>query len=248
MQIAKTKTDAVVVSIFVNPTQFGPGEDFAKYPRTEEADLVACKEAGVDAVFLPPVEEVFPADFSTFVSEEMCSQGLCGRFRPGHFRGVATIVLILFNIVRPNLAVFGQKDAQQVAVLRKMVADLFVPVEIVVAPIAREADGLARSSRNRYLSDAERALAPKLYEALQAGKAAADGGGKISARIVKDAVGGHLARFPQFQIQYIELVNAGTMRPVDWLDMGGNRGHKEKFLLALAVQLGTTRLIDNIIF
>jgi pantoate--beta-alanine ligase len=251
IQIAKENADAVVVSIFVNPTQFGPGEDFAKYPRTEEADLAACEQAGVDAVFLPPVEELYPEGFSTYVSEELCSQGLCGEFRPGHFRGVATVVLMLFNIVSPDVAVFGQKDAQQVAVLRKMVADLLVPVKIVVAPIAREPDGLARSSRNRYLSDEDRALAPKLYEALLAGKAAAvDAGTGVDARTVKNAVSGHLARFPQFRIQYIALVDAITMRPLDTLECGVAKAGKGKgkILLAIAVHLGATRLIDNLVF
>lgn len=249
VQIAKEKADAVVVSIFVNPTQFGPGEDFAQYPRTEEADLAACEQAGVDAVFLPPVHELYPEGFSTYINEEQCSQGLCGEFRPGHFRGVATVVLMLFNIVVPDVAVFGQKDAQQVAVLRKMVADLLVPVEIITAPIAREADGLARSSRNRYLSAEDRALAPEIYRALQVGKAAAvDAGTRVSARVVKNAVAGHLARFPQFRVQYTALVDAATMRPVDTLEGDFSRWGKGKFLLAIAVYLGGTRLIDNLVF
>ncbi|MDR0535243.1 MAG: pantoate--beta-alanine ligase [Puniceicoccales bacterium] len=244
IETARKEADAVVVSIFVNPVQFGQNEDFSKYPRTEEEDLKACRKAGVSAVFLPAVTEIFPEGFSTYVSEESRSNGLCGAFRPGHFRGVATIVLMLFNIVRPHVAIFGQKDAQQAAVLRKMAADLFIPVKIRVAPVSREADGLARSSRNRYLSAGERAVASELYAALQAGRAAAHASGlQLHPRIITDAVATHLARHPQFKTQYIALVDAETMRPVQ----GPVSPKEERLVLAAAVHLGKTRLIDNIL-
>jgi pantoate--beta-alanine ligase len=247
LRAAKNEADTVVASIFVNPVQFGPGEDFAQYPRTEQADLDACREAGADAVFLPTATEMFPAGFSTYVNEEQRALGLCGAVRPGHFRGVATVVLMLFNIVRPDVAVFGQKDAQQVAVLRKMAADLFVPVRIATAPIVREADGLALSSRNRYLSAADRALAPQLHDALLAGAAAArDGGPGTSARAIEGAVAAHLARHPQFRTQYIALVDADTMRPLANARPDAGR-NATRPLLAAAVFLGATRLIDNIL-
>jgi pantoate--beta-alanine ligase len=249
VSVAQRHADAVVVSIFVNPTQFGPNEDFAAYPRTEGDDLAACERAGVAAVFLPSPAEMFPDGFSTYVNEERLSSGLCGEFRPGHFRGVTTVVLLLLNIVRPDVAVFGQKDAQQFAVLRKMCADLRVPSRLVVAPVSREADGLARSSRNRYLSPEERRDAPELFAALNAGVAAATGGGSggsggAPSSEVTGAVAAHLAKFPRFRVQYVELVHAETLRPV-WKIVPADSG---KRLLAAAVFLGTTRLIDNVVF
>ncbi|MDR3229305.1 MAG: pantoate--beta-alanine ligase [Puniceicoccales bacterium] len=239
---AHQEANSTVVSIFVNPVQFGVGEDFEKYPRTEAADLAACEAAGVDAVFLPTAAEMFPQDFSTFVNEEQCAKGLCGEFRPGHFRGVATVVHMLFNIVAPDVAVFGQKDAQQVAVLRKMVRDLFLPVKISVAPIAREADGLALSSRNRYLTSAERRDAPQLHAALLAGKSVARSG--VAAPEVLAAVAAHLGCFPAFCPQYIVLADAVTMAPVETVGELGAGKH----LLAVAAYLGATRLIDNEVF
>jgi len=250
---------AVIVSIFVNPTQFGPGEDFARYPRTENADLAACENAGADIVFLPDASEMFPPDFSTFVEERERSRGLCGEFRPGHFRGVATVVLLLFNIVRPDIAVFGQKDAQQAAVLRKMRDDLRLPVALEIAPVSREADGLARSSRNRYLAPAERTVAPQLFAALNAGASAARAGANATG--IRAAVAAHLAQFPQFRPQYIALVDADTMRPLNDDGNSGNNGdatstagggsereREGRRLLAVAAHLGPTRLIDNIVF
>ena len=240
VDMAREQARAVVVSIFVNPVQFGPGEDFEKYPRTEVADIAACESRGVDVVFLPHAKEMFPPDFSTFVEETLCSTGLCGTFRHGHFRGVATVVLMLLNIVRPDVAIFGQKDAQQIAVLRKMVADLFLPVEIVTGPTVREMDGLALSSRNRYLSTEERAVAPELSAALEAGRRTALPG--VDATIVKEAVAAHLARFPLFRVQYIAFVDAVSMRPIDTVP-----SEREAALLAVAAHLGATRLIDNIL-
>lgn len=236
---AKDKADVVVVSIFVNPTQFGPNEDYERYPRVEAGDLAACEARGVNIVFIPDAAEMFPANFSTYVQDELCSRGLCGDFRPGHFRGVATVVLMLFNIVRPDTAIFGQKDAQQAAVLKKMVSDLFVPVTIELAPIAREEDGLAMSSRNRYLTAPQRKLAPELLAALNAGKAAV-ASGERRAKAVRDAVAAHLAQFPDFRLQYIGVVHAATMQPVEEIEPG-------KTLLAVAVFLGATRLIDNVL-
>lgn len=161
------KQDTLVVSIFVNLTQFGPNEDFSRYPRTLEADLQACEKAGADIVFAPAAEEVYPKGYSTYVNEEFISKPLCGNARPGHFRGVTTVVAKLFNIVRPDLAFFGQKDAQQVAVIKKMVNDLHFCVDIVVCPTVREADGLAMSSRNRFLSTIQRQEALALASAVQ---------------------------------------------------------------------------------
>ncbi|MDR2844834.1 MAG: pantoate--beta-alanine ligase [Puniceicoccales bacterium] len=237
VDVAKKRAGAVVVSIFVNPVQFGPGEDYERYPRAEAADFAGCEAHGVDVVFAPSAAEMFPEGFSTYANEEQCSRGLCGETRPGHFRGVATVVLMLLNIVQPEFAVFGQKDAQQVAVLKKMVRDFFLPVSLVVAPIARDSDGLALSSRNRYLTATERTVAPELFAALNAGKVAA-GGRDVAA--VRGAVEAHLGRFPDFRIQYIGIVNATTMRPIGAVESGNT-------LLAVAVYLGATRLIDNIL-
>lgn len=238
VDIAKEKTDVVVVSIFVNPAQFGPNEDFEKYPREEEADVEKCAGRGADIVFIPEAKEFYPANFSTYANEELCSRGLCGDFRPGHFRGVATVVLMLFNVVRPDLAVFGKKDAQQVAVLRKMVGDLFVPVAVVEAPIAREEDGLAMSSRNRYLSAEQRKTAPRLYATLQAA-ATAVAGGERRAKAVQEQVTAELSAGDAFRVQYASVVDAETMQPVEEITPG-------RTLLAVAAFLGVTRLIDNV--
>jgi pantoate--beta-alanine ligase len=239
VDIAREASDCVVVSVFVNPSQFGPGEDFSRYPRTEEADVAACAGRGADLVFMPAAGEMFPADFSTYAGEELCSRGLCGEARPGHFRGVATVVLMLFQIVRPALAVFGQKDAQQVAVIRKMVRDWFLPVEIVVAPTVREVDGLALSSRNRYLSAEERAAAPGLFAALEAGRAAV-ASGERSAAVVCGRVRARIEGAKGFRVQYVAAVDAVTMAPVDGVTPGGT-------LLVAAAFLGAPRLIDNVL-
>lgn len=235
---AKRRGDFIVVSVFVNPTQFGPKEDFSKYPRTLDADCVLCRERGAHAVFAPPSDGMYAPDFSTYVNEELCSQGLCGDFRPGHFRGVATVVTMLFNIVQPHVAVFGAKDGQQCAVIRKMADDLFMPVEIVVAETVREADGLALSSRNRYLSPENRAKAPALYRALLAAKSSV-ASGECDAGAVRTVFEKALKAEPAFRLQYFTLSDARTMAPVTTVTPG-------KTLAVVAAYLGETRLIDNL--
>ena len=238
IDVARQRADLTVVSIFVNPTQFGANEDFGKYPRQLEADLKACEERGADIVFAPKREDVFPPDYSTYVNEEFVSKHLCGLTRPGHFRGVTTIVTILFNLCRPDVAVFGQKDAQQCAILKKMAKDLFLPVEIIAAPIVREESGLALSSRNRYLEPSRQAEAAKLQQALKAGQQLVRGG-STSVDRVKAEVTHLLTQSRQIRIIYIEIVNSETMQPVREITPG-------KCLLAVAVWLEETRLIDNI--
>ncbi|MDR1497139.1 MAG: pantoate--beta-alanine ligase [Puniceicoccales bacterium] len=246
IDIARREADVVVVSIFVNPTQFGPGEDFGNYPRTEDADIALCETRGAEIVFLPDAGSFYPSGFSTYIEEEFCSRGLCGAFRPGHFRGVATVVLMLFNIMRADVAVFGEKDAQQVAVVRKMAADLFLSTRIIAAPIVREEDGLALSSRNRYLSPEQRKTAPELFNALKAAVDSARLYGEtarlrlVPVQKIKEAAAEHLANFPDFRVQYIDLVDRRTAQPVAFVEPGAG-----KTLIAAAVFLGKTRLIDN---
>lgn len=236
---ARRRGDVVVVSVFVNPTQFGPKEDFSKYPRTLEADAAACAARGVDVLFAPSAEGMYgAADFSTYVEEGLCSRGLCGEFRPGHFRGVSTVVLMLFNLVQPHVAVFGAKDAQQCAVIRKMVTDLHVPVELVFADTVRESDGLALSSRNRFLAPEARAKAPLLYAALCEARDAVAAGERDAAAI-KARYAARLAAEPAFRLQYFELCDPLTMRPVVEVSPG-------RTLALVAAYLGDTRLIDNL--
>ena len=240
MDIARPLADVLIVSVFVNPTQFGPNEDYDKYPRTLEADKQVCEEHGVDIVFAPANESIYFPDASTFVNEHACSQGLCGRSRPIHFRGVCTVVNLLFNLAQPNVAVFGQKDAQQVAVLKRMVRDLHIPVEMVVGPIVRESDGLALSSRNQYLTACERAAAPQIHAELQtlAGLAKTESDSKVLAKHFMDALGQDAV----FEPEYIEIVNNSTMQPADKIEAGNT-------LVAVAVRMteSRTRLIDNIV-
>ena len=237
VRLAREYADNVVVSIFVNPTQFGPNEDFSKYPRTEEADVAMCREAGVSAVFLPTAEEMYPKDASVYVDEERLSKGLCGASRPGHFRGVLTVVAKLFNIVQPDVAVFGQKDAQQVALIERMVRDMDIPVRIVRGATHREADGLAMSSRNRYLSAEERGRALCLSRALATAKDLA-AHGTTDAEAVKDAMR-HIINQARGEVGYLACVDTATLEPVERVGEGT--------LVAVAVTIGTTRLIDNII-
>jgi pantoate--beta-alanine ligase len=238
VRVAKEHSDFVVVSVFVNPTQFGPNEDFAKYPRTLDDDRRISADAGGDLVFAPSAAEMYPPNAVTFVEVAGLDQVLCGPRRPGHFRGVATVVLKLFNIVRPDVAVFGAKDAQQSIILRKMVADLNVPVEMVIAPTVREADGLAMSSRNRYLSVMERAEAPKIHRALRDIEARAAAGESDVAKLETELLE-RLQAIPGARVDYANILDAETLSPMTTLDRPA--------LAAVAVFLGTTRLIDNLI-
>jgi pantoate--beta-alanine ligase len=234
LEVARPQNDRVVASIFVNPLQFDRPDDLARYPRTLDADLQICSQAGVDVVFTPKPEELYPQAQLTFVEVPALCGSLCGTFRPGHFKGVCTVVLKLFNIVGPTRAYFGQKDAQQLAIIQRMVQDLDVPVEIVPVPTVREPDGLALSSRNRLLSSEERAEAPKLYQALQAVTAALDAGERITLTLREIAE----RILAGIRIEYFEFVDPSTLVPVERID--------GPVLIAAAVWLGSTRLIDNV--
>jgi pantoate--beta-alanine ligase len=236
VRTARATSDAVVVSIFVNPTQFGPSEDFAKYPRTFEADVAALEREGVDLVFAPTAEEMYPAGATAFVEVAGVSGRLDGASRPGHFRGVATVVAKLFNIIEPDKAFFGQKDAAQVAVLRKMVRDLNFGLELVVCPIVREPDGLAMSSRNQYLSPEEHRRALVLSRALREVERLAAAGVTESSKLIA-ATEAVLAEEPEVRVDYCRVVSADTLEDVS--DVSGGA------LVAIAAFVGTTRLIDN---
>ncbi len=240
IQRAQQLADVIVVSIFVNPAQFGPDEDLDRYPRDLHADLAQCRAAGVDVVFSPAPTEMYPQGYQTYVEVEKVSQGLCGARRPGHFRGVSTVVAKLFNIIGPCIAVFGEKDYQQLQVVRRMVLDLNQPVEIVGCPIVREADGLAMSSRNAYLQPSERAAATCLYRALQAVRQRTSAQGSLSAADAIFLVRRIIEAEPGARIDYIEVRDAESLEPRDQLGEG-------KSLLALAVYFAQTRLIDNIV-
>jgi pantoate--beta-alanine ligase len=235
---ARKASDVVVATIFVNPTQFGPKEDFSKYPRPLEADLDACRTAGVDVVFLPAAEALYPPGFNTWVTVEDLSAGYEGEIRPTHFRGVATIVLKLFNIVQPDLAFFGQKDFQQQAIIRRMVRDLDVPVEIVTCPTIREEDGLALSSRNVYLNPAERAAATVLSRGLRLAELQLRGGNPQPGTVI-DSVRALLQSEPLVKIEYVAIVDPETLTPL--------RESQSRMAVLLAARLGSTRLIDNCI-
>ncbi|MBQ7188700.1 MAG: pantoate--beta-alanine ligase [Kiritimatiellae bacterium] len=235
---AKKYADAVVVSVFVNPIQFGPNEDFEKYPRDEKADLAKCRAAGAAAVFLPTPQTMYAPDASVHVTEEVLANRLCGLRRPGHFRGVCTVVAKLFNLAQPNVAVFGQKDFQQACVIRRMVRDLNFPIRIVVAPIVREPDGLARSSRNTYLSETERQQAVGLSRSLHLAKRLFREGQTSAKRIVARMVKSLEA--DGLQVDYVEIVDAETLDPVKTVQKGN--------AVLLAVYDGKTRLIDNCLF
>ncbi|MGH8630412.1 MAG: pantoate--beta-alanine ligase, partial [Burkholderiales bacterium] len=238
VRAAKAQCDAVAVSIFVNPTQFGPNEDFGKYPRSFERDRELLEREGVDLLFVPSVEEMYPAGAVTWVTVEGLSQRLCGRSRPTHFRGVTTVVAKLFHIVEPDLAFFGQKDAAQCTILRKMVRDLDLPVEIVVCPIVREPDGLAMSSRNAYLSAAQRQSATVLHRSLRRVQELAEKGERRSAKLI-DAAQRIFLEEPDVRLDYIEIVDNDTLEAVEDTSRGA--------LVAVAAYLGTTRLIDNLL-
>jgi pantoate--beta-alanine ligase len=238
VRAARAVSDVVVASIFVNPTQFGPNEDFSKYPRTFDEDCALLEREGVDLIFAPTVEEMYPAGASTFVLVEGVSDRLDGASRPGHFRGVTTVVSKLFHIVGPHKAFFGQKDAAQVAVLRKMVRDLNFPLQIVVCPIVREADGLALSSRNRYLSAKEREQALVLRRALRKIEGTAAAGERSSSKLI-DAARLVFAEEPGVRVDYIAVVDPDTLEDLPEVRKGA--------LAAVAAFVRATRLIDNIV-
>lgn len=232
--------DRVVASVFVNPTQFGPGEDFERYPRDPEGDAELLEGAGCHLLFLPPVEVLYPPGGATAVEVGGPAEGLEGDHRPGHFRGVATVVVKLFELVRPDLAVFGDKDAQQLAVVRRVVADLHLPVEIVGHPTVREADGLAMSSRNAFLAPEDRRAAKVLHRALAAARQAIEEGERDPGR-VRAILCEVLAGEPRVEVDYAEVVDANTFRPL--ADGAEIRG---QVVLPVAARLGATRLIDNL--
>lgn len=238
IRAARAASDVVVASIFVNPTQFGPNEDLAKYPRSFEHDRELLERGSVDFLFAPEVEEMYPAGTLTSVTVEEMSEKLDGRSRPGHFRGVTTVVAKLFHIVEPDLALFGQKDAAQLAIIRRMVCDLDLPVDIVACPIVREPDGLAMSSRNAYLNADQRKQALVLRRSLGRVEQLADAGERDAARLL-EAGREELSREPAVRLDYFEIVNPDTLDPVK--DISGST------LAAVAAYVGNTRLIDNVL-
>ena len=234
---ARRECDAVVVTIFINPLQFDSQDDLRRYPRTIEADLATCRDAGVDIVFAPSPEEMYPDPPECTVDVGRLGDHLCGKFRPGHFRGVATVVLKLLQVVQPDRAYFGEKDAQQVAIVKRMVADLNLPVAIVEVPTVREADGLALSSRNRHLAAHQRESAGSLYRALVDARRLIDSGERDTAA-VRNAAASKVRASSGVRLEYLEIVDAATMQPVDRID-GPIR-------IAGAMWVGSTRLIDNL--
>src|SRR5271156_4367893 len=238
VRAAKAQCDLIAVSIFVNPTQFGPSEDLSKYPQRFDRDCELLEKAGVDFLFAPSVEEIYPGGAVTWVLVEGLSEKLDGRSRPGHFRGLATIVAKLFHIVEPDAAFFGQKDAAQLAVIRRMVQDLNFPVEIVGCPIVREPDGLAMSSRNAYLNREERVQALVLQRSLQKARQQFQAGERSSAKLIS-AAREVFASEPAVRLDYFEIVDPDTLDPVERIS--------QKTLVAVAAYVGSTRLIDNLV-
>ena len=233
---AKRENEIAIASIFVNPTQFGPNEDFHRYPRPFEKDVAVCEEAGIDVIFHPEPAELYPAGFQTFVEVLELQKSLCGASRPIHFRGVATVVLKLLHIVQPQRVYFGQKDAQQARLVVQMVRDLDVPVEVVICPIVREPDGLAMSSRNRYLSPEDRRNATVLFRALEMIRERVEAGERNAAVLI-EAAKSMIAATPGAKIDYVAIADWESLEAIDVLD--------REVLVALAVFFGTTRLIDN---
>ncbi len=232
----------VIVSLFVNPTQFGPQEDFQRYPRSEAADLKLCRSLGVDAAFAPKIESIYPSEagraFSTFVKEASLSQGMEGDTRPLHFQGVATVVMILFQVTQPSLAVFGEKDFQQAAVIKRMVRDLWLPIETIVSPTVREPDGLAISSRNAYLVPEERRHASILWQCIERARARVRGRiDPTPAAPLRQSLTRQIRNAPGAELDYIQFFDPDTLRPQTQL----RKNHR----IALAVRFGHTRLIDN---
>jgi pantoate--beta-alanine ligase len=240
LEEGRRRGDRLVLSIFVNPTQFGPKEDLSKYPRTLEADLEKAAAARVDVAFVPPPAAMYPPGYQSYIEVRELQKGLCGERRPGHFVGVATVVAKLFNIVRPHAAMFGEKDFQQLAVVRRLSADLDMGVEIIAVPTMREADGLAMSSRNVYLSAPDRARAPAIYQGLSAAKQAASAGERQAATLLERAraiIGPAVDK-----LDYLELVDAETLAPVATIAAG------RRVVMLVAAFIGGTRLIDNLRF
>ncbi len=238
LKTAKKHCDVLVMSIFVNPTQFGPGEDFEDYPRDFNRDRELAEQEGCDILFNPDADEVYPEKYQTFVEVENITKILCGASRPHHFRGVTTIVAKLFNMVKPHIAVFGQKDAQQAIVIKRMVADLNFDIKIIVAPIVREKDGIAMSSRNTYLSSEERTQARVLYQSLKVAENSIHSGER-NAEVVKKKMKKLILEQPSAKIDYVEIVDSKSLEFTNEI--------KNEVLVALAVRIGKTRLIDNII-
>lgn len=237
MKVAKRRSDVLVVSLFVNPTQFGPKKDFKRYPRNLQRDNRLLREMGCDFLFCPEIKDMYPERYDTYVDVEKMTKVLEGAFRPGHFKGVTTIVAKLFNIVQPEIAIFGQKDFQQAQVLKRMVKDLNFQVKILVAPTIREKSGLALSSRNSYLSKEEKKQAPVLYQSLRMAKKMIKTGERDSKKI-KDKMRKFILKKPKARIDYISMNNSETLEPLKKL--------KGNVLISLAVRIGKTRLIDNV--
>jgi pantoate--beta-alanine ligase len=236
MDTAQRHGDLVVISIFVNPTQFGPGEDYRNYPRDLDRDLKLASGVGVQIAFMPAVEEMYPAGFQTHVEVTEVTRNLCGRSRPGHFRGVATVVLKLFQVVKPHAAIFGEKDFQQLVTIRRMAQDLNLDVSVIGHPIVREPDGLAMSSRNVYLDGGQRQTALRLSQSLQRAQTLVDSGERRAAAVIA-AVQGHIGEVDGTQVDYVQICHPETLEDVDAIDGPS--------LLALAVRVGKARLIDN---
>lgn len=235
---AKKNSDVIVMSIFVNPTQFAPNEDFEDYPRNFDRDRLLAEKEGCDIIFYPDAKEMYPDKYLTYVEVEKITRILCGASRPTHFRGVTTIVSKLFNIVKPHIAVFGQKDYQQAVVIKKMTSDLNFDIKIIIAPIVREQDGLAMSSRNTYLSPAEREQALVLYQSLKMAEAEILSG-ENNAEVIKQKIRQMINKKPDAVIDYVEIVDSETLE--------SQTSIKSDVVIALAVKVGKTRLIDNII-
>lgn len=239
MRRARAECDVVVVTLFVNPTQFGPGEDLDAYPRDFERDRALAESVGVDYIFAPEVEEMYPEGTATFVEVEELHRVMCGRTRPGHFRGVATIVSKLFNIVPAHRAYFGQKDAQQLVIIRKMAADLDFPIEIIPVPTVRESDGVAMSSRNTYLEPEEREQAIALHRSLEAARLLVEQGQRQAGKI-RSAMENLISTFPLVNLEYISICDNIFLRPLE--ELSG------EVLVAVAARIGRARLIDNMVF
>jgi pantoate--beta-alanine ligase len=238
IEAAVKQTDFVVVSIFVNPTQFGPSEDFEHYPKSLDADLAICEKYGVDLVFVPDVEEMYPQENLSWVSVDKITEPLCGRLRPGHFKGVTTVCTKLFNIVLPDYAFFGQKDAQQTAVIKRMAADLNMPLEIVVCPTIREAEGLAVSSRNQYLNEQQKRDAALIYKSLEKCRSMVESD-IFESELIISKMRKIINESPDIDIEYISIVDTDTLESLKLIN--------KTALVAVAVKLGPARLIDNII-